>query len=674
MMSSGYRRLLVIVVSLFWTGMLRAQSGSSRTDSLRSYELSEIVVGGDTVPVRSVSGVRRVSLASIVRQDAHSAADLVRLLPSAHLQVNSRGETLIYFRGGSERQVSVFFDGALLNIPWDNRIDISSLPVGMLGGVEVSQGVPSVVYGTNVVGGAVNLQSRMLSHDGKLSEITGEVGSESTAAVRGQYIHRGGEWTFLSSASLFSSDGFSLPAGGRLPFGQPDSNIRTNTDRTLQNAFVRVGRHTTSGGVYGFSMLHINGTRGVAPEGHLDPTIDRVRYWRYPLWRNTMWIGNAESVLGVLGSVRATGWIGRFSQHIVQYEGPTYETPVEKEEDQDTTIGARIISSTRPGPGVLHVSINLLASTHDQSDFQTSSTVGEPVRNTLVYRQRTLSLGAEYMLSDLGRWTVLVGASLDRNATPDTGDKPSRGVMTDYSVTSGLDYRLSDSNSIRISSGRKVRFPTMRELFGDALKRFQVNPDLVPESSWIGELAFEQYHGPVTGILTTFFRRTYHTIDQENIVVNGVRKRRRINLSGSRVFGVEAVGTTRLSSRVKLEAMLTWLKADAFTGNKTSRLVEKPDVLGTFSVDASTRFGATLLASAVYTGHAWALSPDDSLKRLPNSVVLNARLSIRKYASRNGLFTEFYAGVNNLLDRLTLPQLGLPGVGRTYRFGISLSF
>jgi len=83
---------------------------------------------------------------------ARDAAAVVRRLPSAHVPTNSRGEALIYLRSAGERQVAAFFDGALLNVPWDNRYDLSLVPASVINTVTSASGTLSPQYGVNALG------------------------------------------------------------------------------------------------------------------------------------------------------------------------------------------------------------------------------------------------------------------------------------------------------------------------------------------------------------------------------------------------------------------------------------------------------------------------------------------------------------------------------------------
>ena len=152
-------------------------------DSLRSYDLEEIVVASGAEQAPSSSTLQRVTIAGTARQNAAAIDAAARLVPAAYVQTNSRGETLIYLRNVGERQVGVFFDGALLNIPWDNRVDLSLVPSAIVGSITVAKGAPAVVYGTNVLGGALNFTT--LEIDASHGEVSAAFGSPASVQASG---------------------------------------------------------------------------------------------------------------------------------------------------------------------------------------------------------------------------------------------------------------------------------------------------------------------------------------------------------------------------------------------------------------------------------------------------------------------------------------------------------
>jgi len=142
------------------------------------YNLNEVVVTGQArQATQAATTVQRIEPQAIEQQDAADVSELAELAPATHVQTNSRGQTILYFRNAGDRQVGQFFDGALLNVPWDNRVDISQIPASVVGEMTVTKGVPSVQYGANVLGGAVNFESRTLDRPGRKTEFKGQLGT-----------------------------------------------------------------------------------------------------------------------------------------------------------------------------------------------------------------------------------------------------------------------------------------------------------------------------------------------------------------------------------------------------------------------------------------------------------------------------------------------------------------
>jgi iron complex outermembrane receptor protein len=253
---------------------------------------------------------------------------------------------------------------------------------------------------------------------------------------------------------------------------------------------------------------------------------------------------------------------------------------------------------------------------------------------------------------------------------PETGDKPERGAFTDYNLTFGARYD-APAWFARAAAGRKTRFPTMRELFGEALRRFLVNPDLESESSWLVEAGVGHLGSRYSVEVIPFGTFTSNTIDQRNVEVDGETRRQRINLKGSRVLGVEVVGAARPVPAVEVSGHLTLMDVRRLQEmpDDPTRLAEKPSVLGRLAASYDAGAGPTALLEAVYTGRAYSLGLDDAFVPLNTSLVLNARAGYHLRPSR-AFAVEVFGRVDNVTDALVTPQLGLPGPGRTAHVGL----
>ena len=618
----------------------------------------------------ATSTIQRVGLASIARSDAAAIDRVLRVVPGAHLQTNSRGETLVYLRGGGERQVAVFFDGALLNVPWDNRIDLSLVPTEMVGEIAVVKGPPPVVYGTNVMGGALNMTARSLEYPGRYTQATGMIGSYGARQVRAHHLQRTERLSFAAFSGYSERHSVGVPGGAELPFSQPDTGERTNTHRTMFSNYGQFVYHGAAGGRLGLSVLALTGEKGIAPEGHHDPAVARVRYWRYPRWRSTTTILSGMLPVGDRGmTIRGAAWLSYFGQSIEQYASAAYQDLRETQSDKDWTYGTRVSLYTPLSTGSVATAVSLLSSTHHQVDQRPDDRPAPPH----TFQQRVFSIGSEYTRP--GRIQFVAGASLDGVATPKTGDKPARGPDMTYSLMSGLSGNIAEGVRGRAVVGRKVRFPTMRELFGEALGRFLPNPDLGPEHSFLSEAGVAIDRAGITAEVVGFYNRTFETIDQRVVHLEHEDRprRQRINLEGSSVLGLESTLSTRPWDRVALSCNLTAMRARAHSrGGGSTHLTEKPTMLGLCSSGFTSAGGWSVIAEYVLTGRAYGLLETGILEPLPRSGVLNTRVSY--LFVHNSWAAEAFARVNNVTDAVTLPQLGLPGPGREFHAGMQVSF
>ena len=91
-----------------------------------------IVVTGRQEPMGASSFETRhgLDIGKIDPLRAASADEIVRRLPAVHVPVNSRGEAIAFVRNAAERQVAIFYEGADINVPLDNRLDLSLVPDG----------------------------------------------------------------------------------------------------------------------------------------------------------------------------------------------------------------------------------------------------------------------------------------------------------------------------------------------------------------------------------------------------------------------------------------------------------------------------------------------------------------------------------------------------------------
>lgn len=662
---------------------LRAQTDDG-ADTSRTYRLGEVTVRADSMRRVEPASVQQVPYVRLSRTDAPTAAGLLYQVPAARVQTNSRGEALVYLRASAERQVALFFDGALMNVPWDNRLDMSMLPTGAVGGITVSKGAPSVLYGANTLGGTINMVSLDHADEGSSTQLNTQAGSSGLFGASLVHTGRRGGFRYIAEGGYTSREGIALPQGATLPFNQSADALRTNSDLRSMNLYLRAENQFSNEAEIGLAVFFADAEKGVAPEGH----VEDARFWRYPTWQGVTVSLNSELIFGAEREwfFRGAAWGTRFAQDIAQYDDARYAVRTAQEEDRDLTLGTRLLLGRSLGDGRVTLALNGLNSVHDQRDLSYDSTgalieivdAGGAVVEypTATYEQRVYSLGVEAEQT-FAPVTVTLGASLDGMSTPRTGDKPAQDAFGDVSLVGGASVEVSEGLALRVSGGRKTRFPTMRELYGEALRRFLINPSLKPEETWVGELGLESRSDLGSLGLVGFYYDTKNTIDQRTLDTLGGRKRQRINLPGSRSAGLELTGTLRALAPLRLDGHFTFVSARgigsvADGADSSFFLTEKPEIISTITAEYAFAFGLLPSIELVHTGLAYSPNDNNEMVRLEPSTVVNLRLAYR-FTPWGETLAQLYARINNATDALVQPQLGLPAAGREIVAGVKLS-
>lgn len=664
--------LLLLLVTALATSASAQSDTTQRRDSIRVYRMGEITVGGEREREIKTVTVQQIPLARLQRSDVSTAEQLALQIPAGQIRTNSRGEALVFLRGVGERQVAVFLDGALMNVPWDNRIDLAMLPLNAIGAVTVTKGVPSILYGANVTGGAVSFISQEQPGDGITSDIGLQVGQ--FGSLNGYYTNLGasGAFNYVASLGYMKRDAYGLPNDAVTPFGQLGRDERSNTEQNLMNGYVRGEYKFNDFTTAGLSFNYISGEKGIPSEAHL-PAGD-ARYWRYPGYSNFHGILNVESHLTEAKdlTLRGSAWLNQFAQSIDQYKDSSYTTKDATEEDEDGTVGARVILRKQFGKSSLDLSLNGLTSTHDQKDFGYDASGTPSDAPVLSYQQNIYSAGLEYQASLSSALKLIAGGTYDMMNTPKVGDKVNQGDFSDFSAMLGLGYAVNENLSLRANGGRKTRFPTMRELYGEALRRFVLNPELHAERTNIFEAGITGTYDWGRFEIVGFDYITDGTIERIDTMIDDKTFRKRVNLEGSTNPGIEISTFITQLLPLSIEASFTYMQPRSTKDNQdgTRFLTERPEMIAYMTLDYLYEgFQPTLEIAHTKPGYS---AVDNVFNELPSFTILNARLAYRFLFE--GISAQVFVRGNNITDAVPLNQIGLPGAGREFQGGIKLLF
>lgn len=192
-------------------------------DSPRTETLPDLVVttpGRVAQPLQQTgSAVTVVPREELVTTNPASAVDALRSVPG--LDVTETGgpgaTTSVRIRGANAGQTLVMIDGIRINDPSgaSGEFDFSLLPPSLIERIEVLRGPQSALYGSDAIGGVVNVITKTGSGPPR-AEIHAETGRYGTVATNGALSGSNGPWSYAFSGTAQRSDGFSR-YGYRIP-------------------------------------------------------------------------------------------------------------------------------------------------------------------------------------------------------------------------------------------------------------------------------------------------------------------------------------------------------------------------------------------------------------------------------------------------------------------------
>ena len=640
----------------------QAQLTDSAKLRLPVYRLRELVVSA-TIPYATNGGASALEVRpdSMRLPPAPTLERVLRELPFLQVRTNARGDGYFALRGSSfdAREVAVLVDGLPVSLGFDHRADLSVLPTTGAQTITVIRGIPSLLYGPNVLGGIVEIG---------MTRGSGEVRSQRVSAG---YDHAGG-YALDAAASIGQAmkaghaqlragggyrgtDGFPLPKGVQEPAPFSEEEVRLNSDRIQRDAFASARYDGNGGGWFSLSGFGYSAERGTPAE--LNTTT--ARFWRYPSLQRWMGIASAgtadrASLLG--GRMRAQASVaydaGR--TELIGYTNRTYSTVQDRELDDDRNVTGRAVAThSITAAGDVSAALTF-------TDVRRDETLTPGV--TSEYQQRLWS-GALETGWQLARVRLSAGVAYDASDTPASADKPVVGRNDTWGARVGLAGAFADGNLLlHAGVARRARFPSLRELYAGALRMFEPNPDLRHEVLIASEAGGTVQLG-VTQMQAVLF---HHRIEDQIVrSVTPTRRVKRINRDQTNSTGLELLASVRLRGvTAAADVTAQTVSSRDPEADHEFRAEYQPKWAGGARLTADAPLGMRLHVGTRFTGVQYCLTNSGAYNRLEQTTRADVELS------RSWRSLEIGLAADNVSDTAIYDQCGLPQPGRVIRLRV----
>lgn len=495
--------------------------------------------------------------------------------------------------------------------------------------VEVLRGPASVLYGSNAMGGVVNIVTRKMQEDGVRTAADIGYGSYNTLQTELTNSIRAGRFTSVVSGSYNRTDGHRADMGfeqygGYAKLGYEISqawNVRADVNVThfnasqpgavtnpMADADQRITRGMTSFAVendyektsgalsffYNWGRHRIDDGYTVNPDDTNNP-----KEYRF---------NSRDRMMGV-------SWF----QSVQLFEGNRLTAGVDYYHFGGEAWN-RYVAGDRRG---------------ERSEI--ADKTQDEVAGYVDFRQH------------LGRWlTFDAGVRIDHQSH----------VGTEWVPQAGLSFHLPHAIELKASAAKGFRYPTIREMYMFPPQ----NPDLKPERMWNYEVAFSQrlMDGRLSYGVNLFY------IDGENLIVAVPREGTTpLNMNTGKIdnSGVEAEVAYRISEAWSVDANYSFLHMEnpVIAAPEHKLYAQAGFAKGRWALTTGVQYIAGLYTSVKANGRGTETTED--------FVLWNLRASLRV----NRCLTLFVRGENLLAQRYEI-NAGYPMPRATVFGGVNLNF
>lgn len=180
-----------------------------------------------------------IDAAELGRRQTQTVADVLRTVPGVSIARNGGfgSSTSVFIRGADSGQTVALIDGVKLNDPASpgGGFNFGNLLTGNIERIEVLRGPSSVLWGSQAIGGVINMITRQPTEDLTVN-LRGEYGFRNTGQLVGNIAGKAGPLSASVGAGWFRTDGisaFSEMRGGVEKDGYENFGANANLNLAL---------------------------------------------------------------------------------------------------------------------------------------------------------------------------------------------------------------------------------------------------------------------------------------------------------------------------------------------------------------------------------------------------------------------------------------------------------
>ncbi len=627
------------------------------------FSLGEVIVTGEDQVVNLATTVTEVTAEDIKQRGAQTVAEALEQLPGVDVQKGGKAQSYVSIRGFDQSDVKVMIDGVPVYEQYYRTLDLDQIPVDSIAKITVTKGASSVLYGSNTMGGVINIITKKAGVKPTAS-VTTAWGDYNTERYSLNFGAPAGPFNYWLGYTYRHSNGWRLSsdydedywAGQYSVYTKDDGGARDDSGYLNHNLNAKIGFEPTADSKLYLTFDYNDNEKGIPSNAWY---FDEWEQWQLSLvgeqrFNDFLRVKARAYYVDHTDTLRDTMWTDRSWFYLSSYEG--------------YSVGGEAQAFMNFGDlSFLKVGFNFVRDNNQQREVYTPGGSWEDAGE---YESDTYSFGIEDEIK-VNNWLAFtVGASYDYFNPRTAEGQPVPDSIDSFNPQVGAVVTLSEQTLLHGSVGKKIRFPHLKELFSESVGG---NPDLEPQETIAYEIGVTHaFNDAINGSVAFFYNDIKDLIVKGDL--DGFDDSVYYNVGKANILGVECSLGADVTDNFWVGVNYTYLNTeDEETGRE---LLERPRHRANLDTRYRFPFGLTASAQLSYTNRQYfekevARRTYERTKG-DDFLLLNARLE-QKLGEISGVTGRAFVEVSNITDR-DYTEAGELMPGRNFLAGLNFTY
>ncbi len=598
----------------------------------RRYTLDTVRVIGE-IPSETIGAITLKQLDTAIQPTPINIRESLQNVSGVTVTVGTKDESNLRIRGFRKNEVKILIDGRPLNTGYFGHADLQNLPLADIKSIYILKGPISSMYGSNTMGGVVNLITNAPSTR-KWLHLGTQFKRNNTNHFELSTSHSFDNWNYWLYTARDNTDGFILSKDFN-PTDQENGDVRNNLQKTQYNLQGKVNLNLSALHTMGITAGYTGIDKKKIPLSvyGFDEELRMFKDWKR--YQSALM---DDYIISETQSLKTMLWLDGGEDTYQTFTDALYHDMKMNSTLRYSTFGFnprylwQIGSKARLNTG--YRSEAVFSTRKDNSNYLTWTPHNLQTHN--------LFSQLEYQIDNTLSITGGTGLALFRNDVRNTFEAYLEPTFGTY-------YTFSNGINSSLAAGLNSAYPTMQQLFSSD----KGNPDLKPQYSAKYELSLQK---PFTySFFTGEIETTFYYNEVRNLIDEVAGKYR--NIDHEKTYGTELSILYKPLERLELNCSYALLETVKDTHYK---LTESPHNSAEFNTIISLPAGISCSVTSAYKDYRLSQDSGFAYRVLPSYWTHD--LVIKK----SWKDIRISAGLENFTDTYYEEEYGFPAAGRNF--------